>query len=736
MLGADAEVVARLTLDEAGATKGAAAAAAATRTVGTAATASTAKVGILKRGLQALSANVVIAGLAAIYGAFRLIGQSVRDAGVQEIAEGKLAQALRNTGDASAESADGLKRLAAETQAVSNYGDEAIITAQAMLLSFAETGGARGAGILTKSLVDMAAGLEKAGGGAQDLNQIAASLGKALTGGSGVLKRYGISLSETQQAAFDAAEGLDKVNLLAEVIESNFGGMAEATIDPVRQLQNAMGDLSEQAGGPFRAAMNEASVRLAALAQREDVVAMVRKIGQALGWLVTTSLKVFDAVSAGFQSFVIFTRRGVGAFTGALADALDRLASFAATTSAVLSNLGPIGRAFGSALSGVTGKIQAAAGAVGSYADTHQQLTGAMAESLERQRQAKAAADLAATAARGMARASGEMATQATSGAGAVRDLASSMDQVEGGAKKVTTSVDQIRQSVAALERRIREMEGVDIAELVRLEDQKQTLEAQLDQIEETVRLGVLRMRGEFDNLDASAVANRNTLAMPPIDDDAFQASLERAMAGVRKWQEDFAAQKEQARQQSEEFGAIIESGIENGIASLASALGEYAAGAASFGDVGAAVLGSIGSLAQQLGTYLIAFGVGIEGLKRSLQSLNPVFAVAAGAALVAIGAGIRGLAGRIGGGGASQSSPSRPAAPPSPSRGASDVAAGLALGFRPGGERAGADRQPASVTVNNQPPPVHVQIYGESTKEGIRRVKVTQDKLPGGYSL
>ena len=131
--------------------------------------------------------------LVSIREGFQLVSEAVELAGVQQIAERKLEQALINTGDASEESANQLKKLASEVQNVSNFGDEAIITAQAMLLSFREVGGAQGAAMLTPVLADLAAGMANVSGETVDLNQAAAAIGKVFTGGAGALTRYGIS---------------------------------------------------------------------------------------------------------------------------------------------------------------------------------------------------------------------------------------------------------------------------------------------------------------------------------------------------------------------------------------------------------------------------------------------------------------------------------------------------------------------------------------------------------------
>ena len=731
MFGADAEVVAKLTLDESGAVKGATAAATATRTVGTAATASTAKVGILKRGLQALSANVVIAGIAALYGAFRLLGESVGAAGVQQLAERKLANSLRNLGEQDAPAAvEGLKSVTGELQNLTGIGDEVQLTGLSILGTFKGVANAEGLKILAPRLLDMAAANRKAGEAIGDVKGEAQAMGKALEGGAAALRRYGVSLTDAEADAINAAEGLDKVNALAKVLDANFKGAAEAAADPFAVLSAAAGDLLEEVGGTdgqgLRGALAAGAVKLAAIAQSDGAVRTFRFIGRAAAFLIGGIFKVVDAFDT-FQYATTRAGRGaIRAFLASLQTGLDGVAQFVQSVETLVNRLPLVNVE-------ISRGLENTADAVGELVNRYDESIGALESERAAQVAAKQARDRTAAAAARLSTTIREATEQTTSGAAATRDLASSMAQVERGAAGVTTSVDQIRNSVAALETRIREMQGVDVAELVALEDQKQRLEAQLAEIERVVELGVLRMRGELGNLDASAVANRNTLTMPPIDDDAFQASLERAMAGVQQFRENLAREREQSEAEARQFGQAIESGIASGIDALAESLGEFTVGAAGFGDIGKTIISSLASLAQQVGSMMIAFGTAGLGLKALIK--NPVLSIAAGAALVALGAAAKAaVGGAVSGGRTSTPAPDRQ--PALPSRGTSDVAAGLALGYRPSGERAGADRQPASVTVNNQPPPVHVQIYGESTKEGIRRVKVTQDRLPSGGSL
>lgn len=743
MIGQDAEVVAKLTLDEAGAVAGATNAQRAVRGVGTAATAANAKVGLVARSLNALKANAVIAGLAAIYGAFRLIGQSVRDAGVQQIAERKLDQALRNTGEAGGKAAAQLRQLAAETQAVSNYGDESIITAQAMLLSFQEVGGAKGAGILTRSLVDMAAGLEKANGEGQDLNQLAATLGKSLVQGAGALKRYGISLTEAQEAAFKAAEGLDRVNLLAEVIQSNFGGMAKATVDPMKQMQNAMGDLSEEAGGPLRDALAQASVRLTVLAQDPGVIAMVRGIGAAFGWLVNATIISFDAVSDAVRSAVIFMRGHVNNLVRVVEGGVRAVGNLMSGLANLASALGPIGRGISGLARDAARSVTEAADAVGAYADAHAEATARQAEGLRAARASRAALDAMIPSVTAATAAAGDLGDASGAAAGSAGDLSDALEKVEAGAQKAKTAVDQIRESIQALKTKAEELRAAGLDELVDLRVQEEDLQRGLDRLEALVERGASRLR------DAAAAATLSGAGLNPAGGvagvgaptgldlvgplmggmpDRLSADLdamnERVREGLAKVRESIEAERELTAAEAERFGNAIEAGLARGIADLSEAIGEFAVGAASFGDIGRTLVTSLASLAQQVGGMMVAFGTAALGLQTLLS--NPFTAIAAGAALIALGAAAKAAVG----GAVGRATAGRSTAPsgnggtgagPVPVRPSGPVTSGLHLG--------GRQRQP--------PPPVNVTAQAGETvvrisldgRDITRSAKVTTEK-------
>lgn len=105
---------------------------------------------------------------------------------------------------------------------------------------------------------------------------------------------------------------------------------------------------------------------------------------------------------------------------------------------------------------------------------------------------------------------------------------------------------------------------------------------------------------------------------------------------------------------------ATLEQGLEGTIGDIAFAVGDaLATGASVTKAAGAALLGGLAGILNQLGQMAIQTGIAIAGIKEALKTLNPAVAIGAGIALVAlagfVSAKARSLAG-TGGGGAGRS--------------------------------------------------------------------------------
>jgi len=211
----------------------------------------------------------------------------------QERAQAKVEQAVRQTGMAAGFAADELFKQASALQAVTRFGDEAIldgITAQ--FLTFTNiTGDAFTRA--QESVLDLSTVLNT------DLKGSAIMLGKALNDpvvGMGALAEAGITFTQEQKnvvkALMDTGRIAEAQAVILDEIQRVYGGQARAAAEVgtgfLIQFQNAWGDLKETVGG---------------------VVAQ----------LLPPVLKFFTVLADGFMGLPPLVQRGIVVFFGAAA---------------------------------------------------------------------------------------------------------------------------------------------------------------------------------------------------------------------------------------------------------------------------------------------------------------------------------------------------------------------------------------------------------------------------------
>tara|TARA_R100001530_G_scaffold33644_1_gene26387 strand:- start:1120 stop:3450 length:2331 start_codon:yes stop_codon:yes gene_type:complete len=192
-----------------------------------------------ERGLKGLrgslnslgkSARVAGAALTAVgVGGAIAIGKVVASYKDQEIGIAKLNQSLINVGHTYQGNAASIETVIDAIQRKTNFGDEA----QRESLQTLITIGGKYEGSLQALQVatDMAVGANMSLEGASLL------LAKAIAGETSSLSRYGIKL----------AEGATQTEIMTALTEQ-FGGMAEAAADPMKQLGNRVGDTAQEFG--------------------------------------------------------------------------------------------------------------------------------------------------------------------------------------------------------------------------------------------------------------------------------------------------------------------------------------------------------------------------------------------------------------------------------------------------------------------------------------------------------
>lgn len=111
----------------------------------------------------------------------------------------------------------------------------------------------------------------------------------------------------------------------------------------------------------------------------------------------------------------------------------------------------------------------------------------------------------------------------------------------------------------------------------------------------------------------------------------------------------DFILRLKEFRDQVSE---VLEFGIENTLGDFAFSIGEaLGSGGNVIKSAGAALLGGIAAIMNQLGQLAIGAGIAIGGIKKALLTLNPAVAIGAGVALIGLAGFISSKAKSLGGG-------------------------------------------------------------------------------------
>ena len=214
----------------------------------------------IENGLKNISKAAAI-GAAAVGAALVVIAtKSIKLAEDQEKAEARLESIAKKVTRATDEQIESLKKLAAETQKLSTFGDEVLITGQSQLLSFGLQ--ADQVEQLTGSLADLLAANKGITATSDDAIGAANLLGKAFSGQAGALSRVGILLDDASAEVLKNGSAAQKTAELVKIMDANYGGLAETlsqtTAGQLQQAKNAIGDVGEVIGRIFLPFINDA----------------------------------------------------------------------------------------------------------------------------------------------------------------------------------------------------------------------------------------------------------------------------------------------------------------------------------------------------------------------------------------------------------------------------------------------------------------------------------------------
>ena len=271
------------------------------------ATASRKAIGAAEKGIKGLASEFVnfrgiITAAIAAFSVGKIVSffkESLALTKTQIAAEKQLETVIKSTGGAAGLTAEELKTMASGLQNVTNFGDEAIINGQALLLTFTKIG----RDIFpraTEAMLDVSTAM------GQDMKTSAIQVGKALNDpitGLAALRRVGIQFTKAQE---DQIKSMVEAGRLAEAqavilgeLERQFGGSAAAAREAdggMIALSNTLGDLREIFALPIFEKMQEQFGRLNDAMSDEEISEAMTEIATALG---EASAAVMELVSSG-----------------------------------------------------------------------------------------------------------------------------------------------------------------------------------------------------------------------------------------------------------------------------------------------------------------------------------------------------------------------------------------------------------------------------------------------------
>jgi hypothetical protein len=247
--------------------------------------------GALLTGAAAAAAGV--AGLAVGLGA------SVKEAMSAQEIQAQLNAVLKSTGGVAGMTADEVNNLADELSQITRFEDEAVISAENMLLTFTNIG-EDVFPAATETVLDMSQAL------GQDLQSSAMQLGKALNDpvqGVTALRRVGVQLTDEQENLIKSLMEVGDVSgaqaiILAE-LKKEFGGSAVAAGKTfggqIDRLKNTLGNVGETIGNALLPSIQILADKFLSFVQSDQFQAWIAKIAD---WLANKLPPAIAAASA------------------------------------------------------------------------------------------------------------------------------------------------------------------------------------------------------------------------------------------------------------------------------------------------------------------------------------------------------------------------------------------------------------------------------------------------------
>lgn len=211
--------------------------------------------------------------------------------------QNQLEAVLKSTGGAAGITAKAANDLALSLSKVTNFDDEAVLSAQNMLLTFTKVG-KEVFPQATETILDMATAT------GTDAKGAAIQLGKALNdpiNGISSLTRVGVTFSDEQKKMIEKMVKTNDIagaqKIILKELATEFGGSAKAAADPLIQMNNAIGDAWESIGAELTPAVIYLSKVISSFAT-ETLPPMIETVKGMVQWFGENKLAIYIVAGA------------------------------------------------------------------------------------------------------------------------------------------------------------------------------------------------------------------------------------------------------------------------------------------------------------------------------------------------------------------------------------------------------------------------------------------------------
>lgn len=288
-----------------------------------------ASVGDIAKGVAL--GQFAVQGLNSAFGAIRgVISSSIASFSESAKVTAQLDAVLRSTKGAAGLAKDELTAMASQLERTTTFSDEAILSAENMLLTFTKVG----RDVFpqaTQTILDMSTAL------GQDTKSSAIQLGKALNDpieGITALRRVGVSFNEQQREQIatmvEAGDTMGAQKLILQELATEFGGSASAQAQTfqgrMEQLSNQVDNMKERIGeaivkgiSPF---VQKISDFLASPAGQKFLDGVTASIERFFGFISEHQGAIF-----GFLNGIGFVFRSIGAIIAGFINTFERVSN-------------------------------------------------------------------------------------------------------------------------------------------------------------------------------------------------------------------------------------------------------------------------------------------------------------------------------------------------------------------------------------------------------------------------